>query len=141
MIIVEIILERVKEYLENVIDKDQAGFRSRSSYIDHINILRIILEQSVEFRSSFHLLFINLEKTFDSLNREYIWCALHRRGILKKPVAALSGRLKGIQWMMTAFLKWLWVWKVRQVGLDLRNHHQQSRDSQTDRSSHSLCLR
>lgn len=44
-------------------------------------------KQCTKFRSSLPLLFINFEKAFDSVYREYIWSALHRRGIPEKLIA------------------------------------------------------
>ena len=49
-VIAKIILERIKEHLESLIDREQAGFRTGSSCIDPINTSRIILEQCAEFR-------------------------------------------------------------------------------------------
>lgn len=49
---VKISLECIKKYLECLIDKEQAGFRSGSSCTDHIDTFRIIEEQSAEFRFS-----------------------------------------------------------------------------------------
>lgn len=51
-------------------------FRSRSSCADHNNTLRIIFGHCAEFISTLHLLSTNLEKIFDSVNREYI-CPRH----------------------------------------------------------------
>ena len=45
-IISNIILDRIKDHLYSTIDREQAGFRPGSSCVDHINTLRIIIEQS-----------------------------------------------------------------------------------------------
>ena len=47
----KIILERIKNSLEMSLQKEQAGFHHNRSCIDQINTLRVIIEQSVEFRS------------------------------------------------------------------------------------------
>jgi hypothetical protein len=94
-IIARIILERVKTHLESKLDDEQAGFRAGSSCIDHINTLRIIIEQCVEFRSPLHLLFIDFEKAFDSVRREYIWTALKNKGIPEKIIAIIKASYDG----------------------------------------------
>ena len=51
-ILEKIILERLKVEIYKTISRDQAGFKSGSSCIDHINTLRIIVEQCAEYRSN-----------------------------------------------------------------------------------------
>ena len=43
-IISKIILERLKQHLYSTIDAEQAGFRPRSSYTEHINTICILIE-------------------------------------------------------------------------------------------------
>ena len=50
-IFTRIILERIKEAVDNTVRKEQAGFRKNRSCIDHITTLRIIVEQSLEWQS------------------------------------------------------------------------------------------
>lgn len=89
-IIAKIILNRIKEHLENTITSAQAGFRSGFSCADHINTIRIIIEQCVEHNSTLNLLFIDFEKAFDSINRNCIWNALRKRGIPSKLIALIK---------------------------------------------------
>ena len=77
-IIAKVILERIRATLISTVDADQAGFRAGSSCTDHINSLRIIIEQCKEFRSALHMIF------FDIVNRDCIWRALRSRGIPEK---------------------------------------------------------
>lgn len=46
--------------------------RFEFSYADHINTFRIIVEQDAEYRILLHLLFVNFEKSVDSINKECI---------------------------------------------------------------------
>jgi hypothetical protein len=50
--------------------KNQAGFQTRCSTIDHICTLRIILEQAKEWQSDVNTGFMDFEKAFDIVNRE-----------------------------------------------------------------------
>ena len=77
-IISKVTLDRIKENLYSTIDREQAGFRPGSSCVDHINT-RIIIEQSAEYRSDLHLVFVDFEKAFNSVDREVLWMALRRQ--------------------------------------------------------------
>jgi hypothetical protein len=46
-----ILLNRIKEHVNDRLRKEQAGFRPNRSCIDQINTLRIIIEQCVEWSS------------------------------------------------------------------------------------------
>ena len=86
-IISKVILDRIKDHLYSTIDREQTGFRPGSSCIDHINTLRLIIEQSAEYRSDLHLVFVDFEKAFDSVDRDGLWMALRRRGIPNNSVS------------------------------------------------------
>ncbi|CAN0553799.1 unnamed protein product, partial [Ectocarpus sp. 8 AP-2014] len=51
---------------------------------DHINTLRIIVEQSNEWQTPVHLLFVDFERAFDSLDRDMMWTVLGSFGIPDK---------------------------------------------------------
>jgi hypothetical protein len=72
-ILSRVILNRVKDVVEVRLRKEQAGFQKHRSYVDLINTMRIILEQSAEWQTTLHLTFIDFEKDFDSLNRRVMW--------------------------------------------------------------------
>ena len=78
-IISKLILDRIKDHLYSTIYREQAGFRPGSSCVDHINTLRLIIEQSAEYQSDLHLVFVDFEKAFDSVDREVLWMALRRK--------------------------------------------------------------
>ena len=82
-----IIHNRLKEELEPKMRLEQAGFRSNKACIDHINTLRIIAEQSIEFRSPLQLVFIDFQQAFDSLARNAIWQALTEKGVPQKIIS------------------------------------------------------
>ena len=64
--------------------KEQAGFHHNRSCIDQINTLRVIIEQSVEFRSHLYMLFVDYQRVFDSLSRAWIWYEIKVRGLPSK---------------------------------------------------------
>ena len=53
--------------------------------VDHINTLWITIEQSSEYRSDLHRVFVDFEKAFDSVDREGLWMALRRNQICVTP--------------------------------------------------------
>jgi hypothetical protein len=62
-----IIYNRLKEELEPRMRPELAGFRSNKACADHVNTLRIIVEQSIEFCSPLQLVFIDFQQAFDPL--------------------------------------------------------------------------
>jgi hypothetical protein len=63
---------------------EQAGFLPNKSYADHTNTIRIIFKQSVEFRSSPKLVFIDFQQAFYTLAHNAIWQALKEKGVPQK---------------------------------------------------------
>lgn len=90
-IIIRIILENMKAYLESLMHREMVGIRSRFSCIDHINTPWIILEQCSKFRSSLQMLAMDFQKGFDSGNREGICTALGMRSIPGKLIPIMIG--------------------------------------------------
>ena len=83
-ILTRIILNRIKDIVDNKLRKEQAGFRKERSCIDMINTLRIVVEQSTEYQTPLYLSFVDFEKAFDSLRRDTMWRALKQFGIPSK---------------------------------------------------------
>ena len=69
-----------KDDFYSTIDREQAGFRPGSSCVDHINTQRLIIEQSAEYGSDLHLVFVDFQKALDSVDREVLWMELRKRG-------------------------------------------------------------
>ena len=80
-ILTRIILERLKDAVEERLRPEQAGFRKDKSCMDQIATLRIIIEQSLEWQSTLYLNFIDFKKAFDNVDREVIWKLLHHNEI------------------------------------------------------------
>lgn len=86
---------RVKRPASKVFPESYSSLRlqfllnSASIRISHINTLRIILQQRTQFWYLLHLFFCDFGKAFDSANRDCIWSALTRKGILEKLIAII----------------------------------------------------
>lgn len=82
--IAHIINNRLSEHIEPTLRPSQCGFRPNRSCVDHINTLRIIVEQSVEWRSPLYLTFIDFKCAFDSIKHSALWSILERTGVPPK---------------------------------------------------------
>lgn len=55
----------------------------------------ILIDQSLEYQAPLQLLFIDYERAFDSINREYIWAALKNRGLPSKIIKLIRAGYEG----------------------------------------------
>lgn len=70
--------------------REQAGFRRGYSRKDHIHVLSKVVKKSGECNHSLCMIFIDYEKTFDSVNIQVIMQAIRRQGIDKPYLKALK---------------------------------------------------
>lgn len=91
----KIILDRIVEPINSKLRKQQAGFRQNRSYIDNINTIQVIIEQCIEYNATLYMTFVDYEKAFDSVKREYIWEALNRLGIPRKITNLIKNSYNG----------------------------------------------
>ncbi|KAK9053899.1 hypothetical protein SSX86_024974 [Deinandra increscens subsp. villosa] len=66
---------------ETQVSVNQCGFMPGQSTTEAIHILRQLMEKYREKRRDLHLVFIDLEKAYDSIPRCLIWNSLERRGV------------------------------------------------------------
>ncbi|XP_030762005.1 uncharacterized protein LOC115886842 [Sitophilus oryzae] len=83
-IIATVIQKRISDALEPTLRKEQADFRPQRSCIDQINTLRIIIEQSQEFRSPLYMVLVDFQRAFDTIKHIAIWKALREKGVPEK---------------------------------------------------------
>ena len=74
-----ILLQRIFGNVE--FSREQAGFRSGYSTLDHIHAVRQLLEKSKEYRVPVCLAFVDYKKAFDSVETNAYLNALHEAGI------------------------------------------------------------
>ena len=80
-LVTTILYQRLIEKLEPLLRKEQAGFRPHRSCVEQTNTLRTVDEQSLEHRSLPYMIFVEFERTFDSLKHTAIWQTLAERGV------------------------------------------------------------
>jgi len=76
-----VLITRIKKGVDNILRKEQAGFRESRSTIDQIFTLRNILEQVNEWNATLYTHFVDFEKAFDSIHRESLWNIMSIYGI------------------------------------------------------------
>jgi hypothetical protein len=79
-----ILNERLKIVTEKIIVEYQCGFRRSKSTIDQIFILRQMTKKHKEHGLELHMLFIDFEQAFDSINRGRLFGAMDRMEIPHK---------------------------------------------------------
>jgi len=89
-ILTKIILNIIQNTVEQHLRKEQAGFHKHRIYVDLIYILRIILEQSIEYQAIMYVTFIDFEMAFDSVKREVMWLTLQEYGIPRKIIQIIK---------------------------------------------------
>ena len=88
MILSERLIER-RIRQETVIRENQFGFMSGRSTTKAIHILRALVEKYREQKKNFHMVYIDMEKAFDSIPRGIIWDSLKTRGISQSYIKAI----------------------------------------------------
>ena len=76
----ERIIER-RLRLETNISENQFGFMPGRSTMEAIHLIRRVCEQSRERKQDLHMIFIDLEKAYDRVNRDVMWRVLEKRGV------------------------------------------------------------
>ena len=79
-----VIITRLYDAVDGLLREEQAGFRSGRNTVEHIFVLRNIIEQSLEWNASLYTCFVDYEKAFDSVHRETLWRIMHSYGIPSK---------------------------------------------------------
>lgn len=86
----KIILGRISKHLEENQPREQAGFRADYSTIDHIHVVKQVIEKFNEYGQLYYMAFVDYNKAFDSLSHNYIWKTLENQGVEKKYIKIIK---------------------------------------------------
>lgn len=93
-IFAKVILNRITSVLDENQPREQAGFRSDFSTMDHIHVVKQIIQKSNEYGKKYYLAFVDYNKAFDSLKHTHIWKALRSQGVHPKYIRILENLYK-----------------------------------------------
>ena len=77
------------------ISENQFGFMPGRSTTEAIHLLRILMELFRERKKDLHMVFIDLEKAYDSIPREVLWECLEKKGVSVGYIRTIKDMHKG----------------------------------------------
>ena len=86
----KILLNRIRDEVDPILKKNQAGFRPGRSCAQQIHILRRVLEGFSDYQLPLVVTFIDFKKAFDSINRKVMFAVIRHYGIPGAVVNAIS---------------------------------------------------
>ena len=86
----KILLNRIRDHVDPILRKNQAGFRPGRSCAQQIHILRRIMEGFQDYQLPLTVTFIDFKKAFDSIDRRVMFAVLRHYGIPEAVVNAIS---------------------------------------------------
>lgn len=87
----ESIIERkIRTIVEERLEDSQSGFRKGHSVHDHIFSIRQVIEKTLKHDREAYICYLDLEKAFDRVKREYIWEVLGKKGISNNLIATIK---------------------------------------------------
>ena len=89
-IILKVILNRIRQKVNEEIDREQCGFRKGKGTVNAIYMLRMVIERSIEMQKDLYLAFIDFEKAFDTVRHEEMIKMLEDIGIDKKDIRIIT---------------------------------------------------
>ncbi|KAI5743164.1 hypothetical protein M8J77_015214 [Diaphorina citri] len=76
-----VLVNRIDDDLERTQSKEQAGFRKSFSTLDHIQVVRELIERHVEYEMPLCLALVDFEKAFDSVKTSAVIKSLKEGGV------------------------------------------------------------
>jgi hypothetical protein len=85
----ERIIEHRLSRVTNII-KNQFRFMAERSTMEAIFLIRQLMERYREQKKDLHMIFIDLEKTYDKVPRNVVWCALQKHKVSSKYITLIK---------------------------------------------------
>lgn len=89
-IFAKVLLHRLTKTLDENQPREQAGFRSGYSTLDHLHVIKQLFEKGNEYNITFYCCFVDYSKAFDTIEHEKIWQALKSQGIENKYIRVVK---------------------------------------------------
>ena len=84
------VLNRIQTIVDEQLLERQAGFRANRSIIEQSFSLRITMEKYKQYNIPLHMCFIDIQKAYDSVNRDLLWKICKSYGLTEKSVNLLK---------------------------------------------------
>ena len=91
----KILKAKVEEVWSGQEAEEQAGFRAGRSTVDHLFTITQVIEKKRAVSQELHLVFVDLQKAYDSVPLVKLWEALEKRGFSKGLVGAIKSFYNG----------------------------------------------
>ena len=86
----KILVSKLNKVIKNQLSDAQSGFRNGYSAQDHIFTLQQIIRKIKDQQKEVYIVFIDIEKAFDRVQRDEIWKSINIRGINNHLIAAIK---------------------------------------------------
>ena len=83
-VLLKIVANRLSDFCEaqQILPEEQCGFRPARSTIDMLFIVRRLQELGRQMKIPLYMRFVDLQKAYDSVDRELLWKVLARAGVM-----------------------------------------------------------
>ena len=90
-VLLKIVANRLSDYCEThgILPDEQCGFRPERSTVDMLFVVRRLQELARRRRIPLYMCFVDLQKAYDSVDRELLWKVLARAGVPEEMIAVI----------------------------------------------------
>ena len=92
-----ILQDRLQVVAEKILPESQCGFRKGRGCVDMIFAVRQLVEKCREHDDSLFILFVDLQKAYDSVPRQALWCVLEKYGAPPSMLSVIRSFHEGIR--------------------------------------------
>ena len=98
-VLLKIVVNRLSDYCEahGILPDEQCGFRPERSTVDMLFVVRRLQELARRRRIPLYMCFVDLQKAYDSVDRELLWKVLARAGVSEEMIAVIRQFHDGMQ--------------------------------------------
>ena len=98
-VLLKIVPNRLSDYCKahGILPDEQCGFRPERSTVDKLFLVRRLQELARRRRIPLYMCFVDLQKAYDSVDRELLWKVLARAGVPDEMIAAIRQFHDGMQ--------------------------------------------